>query len=85
MTIHHWGNTGRDNRTSGEGAMIIGWLILSWLGGIAAILGSLMTIASLAMWAIEGDWKRKLRVLGFSIACAIVGFTLLRISPSPFQ
>lgn len=65
--------------------MIIGWLIASWIGGIAAILGSLMTIASLAIWAIEGDWKGKLKILGFSIGCAILGFALLRISPFPFQ
>ncbi|MCU0552229.1 MAG: hypothetical protein MUC48_23105 [Leptolyngbya sp. Prado105] len=65
--------------------MIIGWLILAWIGGIAAILGSLMTIASLAMiFGLEGDWNGKFKVLGFSIVCAIVGFLVLRFAPFPF-
>ncbi|HTL89986.1 MAG TPA: hypothetical protein VL134_11335 [Leptolyngbya sp.] len=58
--------------------MIIVWLIVAWIGGTAAILGSLMTIASLLLWAIEGTWQGRLKVLGFSIGCAIGGFLLLR-------
>lgn len=65
--------------------MIIVWLILAWIGGTAAILGSLMTIASFLLWAIGGDWKGRLKVLGFSIACAIVGFLTLRLVPFPLQ
>lgn len=65
--------------------MIIVWLMLAWIGGTAAILGSLMLVASLAMWLIEGDQKGKLKVLGFSIGCAIAGFLLLRLVPFPFQ
>lgn len=65
--------------------MIILWLILAWIGGIAAILGSLMTIASLLLWAIEGNWQGRLTVLGFSIGCAIAGFLTLRLLPFPFQ
>ncbi|MBW4525018.1 MAG: hypothetical protein KME18_07450 [Phormidium tanganyikae FI6-MK23] len=65
--------------------MIIVWLILAGIGGIAAILGSLMTIASLLLWAIEGDWKGRLKVFGFSIGCAIVGFLTLRLIPFPLQ
>ncbi len=65
--------------------MIIVWLIMAWIGGTAAILGSLMTIASLLLWAIEGNWQGRLKVLGFSIGCAIVGFLTLRFVPFPFQ
>lgn len=65
--------------------MMIVWLILAWIGGIAAILGSLMIIASLLLWAIPGDQKGRLKVLGFSISCAIAGFLLLRLVPFPFQ
>lgn len=65
--------------------MIILWLIMAWIGGTAAILGSLMTIASLLLWTIDGDWQGRLKVLGFSIGCAIVGFLTLRLVPFPFQ
>lgn len=65
--------------------MIIAWLMLAWVGGIAAILGSLMLIASLTMWVISGDRKGKLKVLGFSMGCTIAGFLLLRLIPFPFQ
>ncbi|MER3435418.1 MAG: hypothetical protein C4288_18940 [Leptolyngbya sp. ERB_1_1] len=61
--------------------MIIVWLILAWIGGIAAILGSLMTIASLLLWTIEGSWQGRLTVLGFSLGCTIVGFLMLRSVP----
>lgn len=64
--------------------MLIAWLILAWIGGIAAILGSLMVIASLAMWAIGGDQNSKFKLLGFSIGCAIAGFLILRLMPFPF-
>ncbi|MBD1844803.1 hypothetical protein H6F89_15655 [Cyanobacteria bacterium FACHB-63] len=61
--------------------MIIFWVMLAWIGGTAAILGSLMTIASLLLWTIKGNWQGRLKVLGFSIGCAIVGFLLLRLIP----
>ena len=63
--------------------MLIVWLILAGLGGIAAILGSLMTIASLLLWTIEGSWQGRFKVLGFSISCAIVGFLILQLVPLP--
>ncbi|MGG6270134.1 hypothetical protein ACQ4M3_33940 [Leptolyngbya sp. AN03gr2] len=65
--------------------MIILWLIAAWIGGIAAILGSLMVVASLLLWAIPGDQKGRLRVLGFSIVCAIAGFLTLYLVPFPLQ
>lgn len=65
--------------------MIIVWLMLAGIGGTAAILGSLMGVASLALWAIAGDWKNKLKLLGFSIGCAIAGFLVLQLIPFPFQ
>lgn len=61
--------------------MIIVWLIAAWIGGIAAILGSLMTIASLLLWTIDGTWQGRLKVLGFSIGCAVLGFLTLRLIP----
>ena len=65
--------------------MIIAWLMLAWIGGIAAILGGLMLIASLMLWTIRGDQKGKLKVLGFSIGCTIAGFLLLRLIPFPLE
>ncbi|GAP96157.1 hypothetical protein [Leptolyngbya sp. NIES-2104] len=65
--------------------MLIVWLILAWIGGIAAILGSLMIIASLLLWTVPGDRKGRFKVLGFSIVCAIAGFLLLRLVPFPLQ
>lgn len=65
--------------------MTIAWLILAWIGGTAAILGSLMIIASLLLWTIPGDQKGRLNVLGFSILCAIAGFLMLRLVPFPLQ
>ncbi|BAS59057.1 MULTISPECIES: hypothetical protein [Leptolyngbya] len=66
--------------------MIIGWLILAWIGGVATILGSLMTIASLIFSVvIEGDLKGKFKLLGFSIGCTIAGFLILRFAPVPFE
>ncbi|BAU14414.1 hypothetical protein LEP3755_49610 [Leptolyngbya sp. NIES-3755] len=65
--------------------MMIIWLIAAWIGGIAAILGSLMIVASLLLWTIPGDQTGRLKVLGFSIVCAIVGFLLLRLVPFPLQ
>jgi len=61
--------------------MIIAWLIFTWMGGIAAILGGLMTLASLLLWTIEGSWQRRLTVLGFSLGCTIVGFLMLQLVP----
>lgn len=65
--------------------MLIVWLILAWIGGIAAILGSLMILASLLLWTFPGDQKGRFKVLGFSIVCAIAGFLLLRLVPFPLQ
>ncbi|MBE9014473.1 hypothetical protein IQ250_30230 [Pseudanabaenaceae cyanobacterium LEGE 13415] len=65
--------------------MIILWLIIAWIGGTAAILGSLMSLGSLLLWTIPGDQKGRLKVLGFSMICAIAGFLLLRLVPFPLQ
>jgi hypothetical protein len=35
------------------------WLAIAWVGGIAAILGSLMTIASLILWLIPDSPSSK--------------------------
>ncbi len=61
--------------------MLIAWLILAGIGGIAAIVGSLMTIASLLLWLIEGTWQGRLKVLGFSVGCAVAGFLILQWVP----
>jgi hypothetical protein len=62
------------------------WFILTWVGGIFAILGSLMAVASVLFWlmpANPGRWQDRLKVTGFSVGIAIVGFVLLYIAPFP--
>jgi hypothetical protein len=62
------------------------WFILTWVGGTFAILGSLMAVASVLFWlmpANSGRWFDQLKVTGFSVGIAIVGFVLLYIAPFP--
>ena len=56
------------------------WFVIAWVGGTAAILGSLMTIGCLLLWLVPDrskDWQNRLKLLGFSVGLAIVGFALL--------
>ena len=58
------------------------WFVAAWVGGTAAILGSLMAIGSLVLWFVpnqSGAWQNRLKLLGFSVGMAIVGFALLFI------
>jgi hypothetical protein len=62
------------------------WLVLAWVGGIAAILGSLMTVASFLLWLIPADstaWKGRMTVLSVAVGLTIVGFALLWVVPFP--
>ncbi|MCY7320939.1 MAG: hypothetical protein LH660_03840 [Phormidesmis sp. CAN_BIN36] len=63
------------------------WFAAAWVGGTAAILGSLMTIGTLILWFVPnqlGAWQDRLKLLGFSVGLAIVGFAFLFIfSGSP--
>ncbi|NJP11372.1 MAG: hypothetical protein HC866_19405 [Leptolyngbyaceae cyanobacterium RU_5_1] len=76
------------------------WLVLSWIAGTAAILGSLMTIASLLLWLVPTErvvlrkasgqefvasnpWQHRVKLLLFSLAIAIVGLSLLSVTPFP--
>ncbi|WP_446867967.1 hypothetical protein [Phormidesmis sp. 146-12] len=66
--------------------MIFTWLVVAWLGGTAAILGSLMTIATLLLWLVpqkSPSWQNRLKLLGLSLGMAIVGFALLLTVPFP--
>jgi FtsH-binding integral membrane protein len=66
------------------GAALLLWFVAAWIGGSAAILGSLMTIAALLLWLTpekSPSWQNRLKLLGFSVGMAIVGFTLLTIFP----
>ena len=56
------------------------WLVAAWVGGTAAILGSLMTIGCLLLWLLPDqfdNWQKRLKLLGFSVGVAIVGFIIL--------
>jgi len=61
------------------------WLVAAWVGGTAAILGSLMTIGCLLLWLVPNrseDWRNRLKLLGFSVGMAIVGFVILSFRPA---
>ncbi|MBF2027131.1 MAG: hypothetical protein IGS48_10250 [Oscillatoriales cyanobacterium C42_A2020_001] len=73
------------------------WLALAWVGGAAAILGSLMTLGSLLLWLVPNPatksslpdkplvapntWRTRARLLLFSLALAFVGFKVLLLVP----
>lgn len=73
------------------------WLVLAWIGGAAAILGSLMTLGSLLLWLVpshatqsslpdqpsvaSNTWKTRAKLLLFSLALAFVGFNVLLLVP----
>ncbi|HEY9616124.1 MAG TPA: hypothetical protein V6C64_04750 [Microcoleaceae cyanobacterium] len=73
------------------------WLLLAWIAGIAAILGSLMTIASLLLWLVPNAAKPKStktlaspsvgyqrwRFAGAALVLALSGLALLIIVPFP--
>jgi hypothetical protein len=62
------------------------WFVLAWVGGGAAILGSLMTVASFLLWLIPADpipWKGRMAVLSVAVGLTIVGFVLLWVVPFP--
>jgi small-conductance mechanosensitive channel len=75
----------------------IGWLVLAWVAGIAAILGSLMTIATLLLWFIPASptksrktdssnshpWAKRFQLTIVAIAIALTGFSLLMLIPFP--
>ena len=64
---------------------LIVWFVLAWVGGAAAILGSLMAVASLLLWFVpHGEMQGRVKVMGFAIAVAIAGFLLLRRLPVSF-
>jgi hypothetical protein len=70
------------------------WLVLAWIGGTAAILGSLMTLGSLVLLVapsqprshnpqppllVERPWQQQLKLLAVSLAMALAGFGILVI------
>ncbi|MGV0026449.1 hypothetical protein [Phormidesmis priestleyi] len=62
------------------------WFITAWVGGTAAILGSLMTIATFLLWLVpqkSPSWQNRFKLLGVSLGMAIVGFALLIAVPFP--
>jgi hypothetical protein len=76
---------------------IIIWLIAVWIGGIAVILGSLMTLGSLLLWISPGSSSGsksqsesdngrailygKVKLLGISIGLTLLGIAMLRVIP----
>ncbi len=73
--------------------MALLWLTIAGVGGILAILGSLMSLGSLLLWWVpphrkptgssEPDWFSRLKLTGFSLALALVGVGLLLAVPFP--
>ena len=75
------------------------WLVLAWIAGTAAILGSLMTLGSLILLFVPSQarsrqpekpflpskqsWQHRLRLLAFSVAIAIAGLGILVVVPFP--
>lgn len=67
-------------------AVITVWFVVAWVGGTAAILGSLMTIGTLLLWLVPGkprSWQAQLKLTGFSVVIALFGFVLLAAFPFP--
>jgi hypothetical protein len=66
--------------------MIFIWLVVAWVGGTAAILGGLMTIATFLLWLVPSkspSWQNRLKLLGVSLGLAIGGGALLIAVPFP--
>jgi hypothetical protein len=74
---------------------IIIWLLCACLGGIAAILGSLMVLGSLLLWWVPQEstksgastlpaWQGRLKVLAVAGVIAVVGMGILAIVPYPY-
>jgi len=74
------------------------WVGIAWVGGTAAILGSLMAIASLLLWLVpekagkgrrpeaipaQPAWQNRLKVTGFATAIAVLGLLMLQTVPFP--
>jgi hypothetical protein len=60
------------------------WLAIAWVGGIAAILGSLMFLGSLLLWLIPTPTVGKQSLLlAIALGLMLAGLTLLRLFPFP--
>lgn len=72
------------------------WLGVAWVGGTAAILGSLITVGSLLLWLVPptqtkgkphtaspSHWVGPLKILGFGLAIGLGGLALLLTVPFP--
>lgn len=67
------------------------WVVLAWMAGTAAILGSLMTLGSLLLYLVPSQpqgqkaetvspnsaWQNRLKLLGVSLAMGVAGGSLL--------
>jgi hypothetical protein len=67
------------------------WLAIVWVGGTAAILGSLMALGSLLLWLVPNPknlktsvavWQR-LKLLGVALCLTLLGLGLLGFVPFP--
>jgi hypothetical protein len=60
------------------------WLAIAWVGGMAAILGSLMFLGSLLLWLIPTPTVGKQSLLlAIALGLMLTGLTLLRLFPFP--
>jgi hypothetical protein len=62
------------------------WSVLAVLGGVAAILGGLLVMASLLLWLIPTNSAHllaRLKLTGVAIALAIGGLIALKLIPFP--
>ncbi|MBE9179935.1 hypothetical protein IQ268_15290 [Oculatella sp. LEGE 06141] len=68
------------------------WVAIAYIGGIAAILGSLMLLGSLLLWLVPRTkstpsspllWQNRLKLTGFSLLLSLLGVGLLVAIPFP--
>ncbi|MBC7971747.1 MAG: hypothetical protein H7Z11_16750 [Verrucomicrobia bacterium] len=74
------------------------WFTFTWIAGTAAILGSLMTLGSLLLLIAPSQprshkleqpliahhfWRKRLKLLAFSLTIALAGFGILVVVPFP--
>lgn len=72
---------------------LLTWLVAAWVGGTAAILGSLMALASILLWWVPspkshqgplGEEKiNRLKVTTIALIIAVIGWGLLLAVPFP--
>jgi Na+/melibiose symporter-like transporter len=70
------------------------WLAIATVGGIAAILGSLIVLGCLVLWLIPAKtlgaepttaWQNKLKLMAIALVLSLSGIGILAIVPFPIE